>query len=284
MYSQEITRRHRSAIVIVLDRSGSMQEQICFGQGVMSKAEALSIIANTLIAEIIDRCRRTDGLRHYYDIAAVGYSNNSVEMLLGSEGFQSVIEIDRHRPAERRKAREELLPNGEWAMVEHSYTEWFEPKAEGNTPMYEALLCVRDMVAEWCEQPENRDSFPPVVIHITDGEASDCDHRELIDICNQIKRQATSDGNALLLNVHITANTHMPAIIFPMPDELVGAGRYVQTLADCSSIMPSVFDDEIRKLKGMTATPPFLGMGYNASVIDLLSIINIGSRSVNNLK
>lgn len=284
MYSQEITRRHRSAIVIVLDRSGSMQEQMYFGHSVMTKAEILAHTASALITELIDRCRRTDALRDYYDIAVVGYGNDDVEMLLGGDDFISVVELDHKRPETRITTSEELLPNGEWAMVEHRHTEWFKPKAEGNTPMYEALLRVRDLVADWCSRDANQASFPPVVIHITDGEASDCDHRELIDICDQIKRQTTTDGNALMLNIHISTDTHLQSIVFPMPDEMVGAGRYAQTLADCSSIMPTVFNDEIRELKGILATPPFIALGYNASVIDLLSIINIGSRSVSNMQ
>ena len=72
MYSQEITRQHRTAFILALDRSGSMQESVRFGKKVMSKAEAVSIIANALITELIDRCRRTDSLRNYYDVAVVG--------------------------------------------------------------------------------------------------------------------------------------------------------------------------------------------------------------------
>lgn len=284
MYSQEITRRHRSALIIVLDRSGSMQEQVSYGLRPMTKASILAHTANALVTELIDRCRRTDALRDYYDVAVVGYGNNEVEMLLGSEGFLSVVELDRHRPQSRIQTFEEQLPNGEWAMVEHHHTEWFKPKAEGNTPMYEAMLSVRDLVTRWCAASENRESFPPVVIHITDGEASDCDHRELIDVCNQIKHQATTDGETLLLNIHISTNTQLQPLVFPMPDELVGADSFAQTLAECSSIMPAAFDEQIREVRGPMTTPPFLGLGYNASVIDLLSIINIGSRSVSNMQ
>ena len=283
MYSQEITRNHRAAFLIVLDRSGSMQEQIRFGRTVTTKAAMLAQTAGSLISELIDRCRRTDALRNYYDIAAIGYGNGEVEMLLG-EGFLAIDEVERHRPESVTKSIEERLPNGEWAMIEHNITEWFEPKAEGDTPMYEAMLRVRDLVAEWCAKPENRDSFPPVVIHITDGEASDCDHRDLIDICSQIKQLGTSDGNALLLNIHISANDKLPAICFPMPDEIAPAGHYATTLAECSSIMPEPFNEAIYELRGRGVRPPFIGMGYNASVIELLSIINIGSRSVSNMQ
>lgn len=284
MYLQEITRRHRSAIVIVLDCSGSMQEEMYYGHIVMTKAIISAHAANALVTELIDRCHRIDGLRNYYDIAVIGYGDDKVESLLSRDGFISVEELYSQRPPQSIKCHEERLPNGKWAMVEHSYTEWFTPKAEGNTPMYEALLRVRDLVAEWCSQEANRESFPPVVIHITDGEASDCDDHELMDVCNQIKRQFTADGETLLMNIHISTNSHLPSIVFPMPDELIGANRYAQTLAECSSIMPGSFDEAICNLKGMTARPPFLGMGYNASIINLLSMINIGSRSMSNMQ
>jgi hypothetical protein len=284
MYSQEITRQHRTAFILALDRSGSMQESVRFGKKVMSKAEAVSIIANALITELIDRCRRTDSLRNYYDVAVVGYSNDNIEMLLGRDGMLSIDDLSRISPRRRTLSDEEQLSEQNSAIFQHSLDEWFTPHAEGNTPMYEAMLRVRDLAKEWCEKSENRQSFPPVVINITDGEASDCDDNELRDICEQIKRIATDDGNVLLINIHISTDSTLPAIIFPMAEELTGAGRYSRLLAECSSVMPSAFDSAICEMKGRGATPPFFGMGYNASIIELLSMVNIGSRSVTNMQ
>ena len=284
MYSQEITRQHRTAFIIALDRSGSMQESVKFGKKTMSKAEAVAIIANALITELIDRCRRTDSLRNYYDVAVVGYSNDRVEMLLGGDGMVSVSELEKLKPRQRILSDEQQLSEQSSTIFQHSLNEWFAPHAEGNTPMYEALLKVRDLAAEWCAKSENRQSFPPVVINITDGEASDCDDNELRDICTQIKRIATDDGNVLLINIHISTDSTLPATIFPLPDELVGAGRYLRLLAECSSVMPLAFDSAICEMKGRGATPPFFAVGYNASIIELLSIVNIGSRSVTNMQ
>lgn len=284
MYSQEITRQHRTAFIIALDRSGSMQESVLFGQKQMSKAEAVAIIANALITELIDRCRRTDSLRNYYDVAIVGYSDNQVDMLLGQDGMLSIDDLSKITPHRRILSQEEQLSTHDRAIFQHSLDEWFAPHAEGNTPMYEAMLKVRDLAMEWCEKSENHQSFPPIVINITDGEASDCDDNELRDICEQIKRISTDDGNVLLMNIHISTDYTQPAIIFPMVEELSGAGRYSRLLAECSSVMPSAFDNAIREMKGQGATPPFFGMGYNASIIELLSIVNIGSRSVTNMQ
>ena len=284
MYTQEITRRHRAAFVLVLDRSGSMQERIRLGRMNITCAEAVTLMANALITELIYRCQRTDALRNYYDIAIVGYSNDEVELLLDKQGFISIEQLKQMAPERSNVAFEEELPDGSSAMVTHSITEWIKPKAEGTTPMYEAMLRVRDLVGKWCAEPDNRESFPPIVINITDGESSDCDDRELCDICSQIRRQSTADGNTLLLNIHISANNTIPSMVFPMAEELTVADHYAHTLAECSSIMPEAFNESIQQIKGAGATPPFIGMGYNASIIELLSIINIGSRSVSNMQ
>ena len=46
MYTQEITRRHRAAFVLVLDQSGSMQERIRLGRMNLTRAEAVTLMAN----------------------------------------------------------------------------------------------------------------------------------------------------------------------------------------------------------------------------------------------
>lgn len=280
MYAQEITRRHRTAFVIMLDRSASMQGRVRFGRMMMSKAEAVAFTANALISELVDRSRRTDGVRNYYDVAVVGYGNDSVDMLLDEAGWLSVDALARREPRMSRISVETLMPDGTAAMVEHSRARWVEPHAEGTTPMYEAMLRVRDMVAEWCDKMENRESFPPIVINITDGEPSDCNDRELLDICSQVRGISTQDGNVLLLNIHITTSDTLPSVVFPMADELLSVGRSARVLAECSSIMPEAFAEAIHDLKGAGAVPPYHGMGYNATVAELLSIINIGSRSI----
>lgn len=284
MYTQEITRRHRTAFILVIDRSASMQQQVRFGQLLISKAEAVVYTANALISELVDRCRRVDGVRDYYDVAVVGYGNGQVEQLLGEEGFISVASLSRRTPPMSKIALERLRSDGSIAIVEHHRQCWLAAHAEGDTPMYEALLTVRDMVEEWCAREANRESFPPVVIHITDGEASDCDDAELRDVCSMVRRASTEDGNVLLLNVHISSDFTLSSMLFPMPDELASAGRYARLLAECSSVMPSAFDAAIAELRGGASVPPYYGMGYNATITELLSFINIGSRSITNIE
>ena len=284
MYSQEITRRHRTAFVIAIDQSGSMQERVRFGRHEMSKAAAVAHITNSLLRELVDLSGRTDGERDYYDVAVVGYSGDGARMLLDEEGFVAIDRLSRRQPACETLYSEETLPDGSAMLAGHSVQQWLLPEAAGKTPMYEALLRVRDLLAAWCAREENRDSFPPVVINITDGEASDCTDDELRRVCSQIRRLGTDDGAVLLFNIHISTDSTSPAMVFPMPDEIARANPYARLIAECSSIMPAPFDEAVREFKGAGAVPPFYGMGYNASITELLSIINIGSRSITNIE
>ena len=78
MYTQEITRTHRTAFVIAIDQSSSMQESVVVNSRRMTKAEAVAAITNRLIDELVMRARRDDGIRNYYDIAVIGYGNEKV--------------------------------------------------------------------------------------------------------------------------------------------------------------------------------------------------------------
>ena len=273
MYSQEITRKHRTAFVLLLDRSTSMQQRVQFGRMTATKAEVVAYTANTLITELLDRSRRSDGIRDYYDIAVIGYCADRVESLLPLDGFVSIKSLAQNMPEVSTVAFESELEDGTT----------IEPLAEGTTPMYEALHKVRNLVEEWCDNECNRDSFPPIVINITDGEPTDCTDRDLLDVCTLIKRTSTNDGNTLLLNIHICSDSSLPSVIFPIQEELSQAGHRVRLLADCSSVLPSALDDAVRELKGRGTTASYIGMGYNATVVELLSMINIGSRSITQL-
>ncbi len=279
MYTQSITRNHRTAFVLAVDCSGSMNERIRFGRRRMTKAEAVATVTNRLLFELTERARRSDGIRDYYDIALVGYADEHTLPLLGREGFHSIAEVAALGAEPRTEAAEYRLPDGSPALLDEvAVPRWVEPQAAGETPMYEALLDVRDLVAEWTSRPENADSFPPVVFNITDGEATDCNDEELRDVCRQIRSLRTSDGCVLLINIHIASGTDEMAILFPTADEASYGNRYASLLYDCSSEMPAAFDAAIRELRG--GVPPYRGMSYNASVQEVVAILNIGSISV----
>ena len=93
MYKAKITREHRTAFIILCDRSGSMAEETRFGGQVMRKAEAVACIINMLLGELIHRSRRDDGIRDYFDIAVLGYSGSGVQPLLPAGDRERFIGI-----------------------------------------------------------------------------------------------------------------------------------------------------------------------------------------------
>lgn len=282
MYARSITRTHRTAFVVAIDGSGSMAEPIRFRGRSASKAEAVAEVADELLFELIERARRDDGVRDYYDIALVGYGGDDrIESLLpGGAEMLSVAELAARQPVLRRRSEELRLPDGRIALRETTFPQWVAPRAAGQTPMCEALRRCRDLADAWCARPENAASFPPVVFNITDGEATDCDDEELRAVAAQIRSLGTADGNVLLINIHLAADEEGRTLFFPGADEPLGGNRYAQLLYDCSSQMPAPFDEAIRREKGPGALPPFRGMSFNASATQLLTMLNIGSISI----
>ncbi len=147
MYTQSITRTHRTAIILAIDGSGSMAEKIRFRNRQMTKAEAVATITNGMLFELIERARRSDGVRDYYDIAVIGYSGDDevYSLLPGGRELISVAELAAGEPPIKTEVIEYRLPDGSISLREIPYPAWVEPEAAGQTPMCEALRRVRDI-------------------------------------------------------------------------------------------------------------------------------------------
>lgn len=202
MYTQSITRSHRTAFILAIDQSGSMAEKLLFRGRQTTKAEAVAEVTNRLLFELIERARRSDEVRDYYDIAVLGYSGDGIVSLLNDP--EPLVPVSRLAALPVDFAEtvvERRMPDGEATFRKISMPAWIAPKAVGQTPMYEALLQIRDLTQAWCTNPAHSESFPPIVFNITDGEASDCDEREQLAICEKIRTIGTTDGKVLLINI-----------------------------------------------------------------------------------
>ena len=281
MYSQSITRTHRTAFVVLVDGSGSMGEEILFRGIRLSKAKAVSMITNELLFELIERARRTDGIRDYYDVAVWGYSgdNEVYSLLEGGDELISIEELAARPVTMIRQTIELKLPDGRTTLREVQTPEWVAPRAAGNTPMIEALRTARDLVARWIARDENYQSFPPIVFNITDGEATDGHEEELQSVARQLRTLHTADGDVLLINIHIGTGDER-TLFFPGIDEPLPINRNARMLYEASSVMPTCFEQAIRTVKGLGAMPPYRGMSFNASATELMTMLNIGSISV----
>lgn len=268
-YTATINSRNRTAFIILLDRSGSMAEPITFNNQRMSKAEALAEITNRLIFELLCRALRSDGVRNYFDVALIGYAGDDLQPIVSDN--------------------KDFIPITNFEKLAHVATthsgftlpRWVAPAAEGSTPMFEALLEACEMVEKWCARPENTNSYPPTIFNITDGEASDGDHADIAEICERLRSCKTSDGNVLLINIHLASTETTQSIVFPSSTDELGHNYYARLLYECASEMPSHYSQAIASLRGETTSARYRGMCFNASAAEVIAMMNIGSISLN---
>ena len=280
MYSARITRQNPTAFIFLIDRSGSMEEKMMFGNTLSTKAEVVAMVTNMLIRELINRCKKEDGIADYFEIAAIGYSGNEASMLLGTpNAFAKPSILATANVRKKVFSRELILPDGSSVINNNDVKYWIEPLSEGNTPMKSALELALMLTSRWCRKQSNRKSYPPTIFNITDGEATDGDYETLNELASEIKNLATEDGNALLININISSGLSDTRIIFPSSKDELPLSRYVDMLYDMSSVMPEEYNDSIIRIKS-GGHPPFRALSLNTSAADLIDMMNIGSRSI----
>ena len=280
MYNADITRTQKGAVVILIDQSGSMSEEVIFAGKTTTKAAAVASVANSLIDELINNCHRHRTIGDYFDLAVIGYGGESAASLLGSKGFRRITDVNNMPTATLVEPLSFRMPDGRVVESVAERRVWIEPQAKGRTPMGEALTMARKLLTSWCRH--NPQSFPPLVINITDGEATDATEEQLLLLAEQIKATTTADGGTLLVNVHIASeyDTVGPTLFFPSESEPLPVNRYTQLLWQMSSTFPEPFNATIGEIKNSATRPPYRAMCYNSSAGQLFSLLNIGSVSI----
>ncbi len=286
MYSAQITRKQKTAFIILLDQSGSMQEFISFQRRPVRKSEIAARFANLFIEELMLRSRRSEFINDYFDILALGYHGDTVEPILTDKIEFVPISKLYYKPAPHQTSyMERRMPGSGLLTISYlTYRCWVQPKAEGGTPMFAALMQCEKVAKRWCRRKEHRDSYPLIVINITDGEASDSDAQMLNNAARRIRETATEDGNTLLFNIHITSSddergTKFPTSMNEMPDN-----RLTRLMFDMSSTLPECYNELISEIKGERNTmSPYKAMCYNCSAEDLIKLLSIGTVSLDRM-
>ena len=137
------------------------------------------------------------------------------------------------------------------------------------TPMCAALDYVRQVAESWCAS--HPQSFPPVVIHLTDGEPTDGDP---LPYAEALKSLATDDGELLLFNCHISESQANP-VLFPNSEHILG-----DELAKALFRMSSELPDKLRgqaESKGVLCGTGARGMVFNADGAQMLLLIQMGT-------
>src|SRR5579859_4277786 len=76
-YQADISRSNPGCFLFLLDQSGSMSDPFSGGGG-HSKADELATIINRLLASLVIRCSKAEGVRDYFDVGVIGYGGKGV--------------------------------------------------------------------------------------------------------------------------------------------------------------------------------------------------------------
>lgn len=287
-YSAQITRNTPAFIMFLLDLSSSMNEKIVY-EGVLStKAEFMNRIINITLSEILCYAKRIDGYRDYFNIGVYGYSDDSVYNVLNrcrkSKDFYTVSDLITSDIPDVIYESLRVKQDGGSYVSTLKIREYVRSSAYGNTPMGMAIDVAHTIASKWIGSKTGLDSFPPIIINISDGEATDVSDEELRIKTDRLKSLKTNDGSLLMFNIHIASAQNVNSLIFPskLSEEQL-SNRHTKLLFDVSSTLPSKFYDEVAMLRGESSidclNPP-KAFAYNSSMNELLKMLNIGSISV----
>lgn len=288
-YTSQITRSEPTAIVFLVDQSGSMGSEMEFRGEAMQKSEAVALIINELFDTLISRCKKSEGVRDYFDVALIGYGGrNDEEANLLWEGelegreFVKISELDQNFLEEQEINVEQLI-RGQIKKTTRKIKTWINPIANGLTPMNYALQLAGDLLEKWIAASYGKDQFPPLIFNITDGEATDGgdDDSILLNSAERIKNLHTTDGYVLLINIHLSEENEK-SIIFPSSFKELPVDYNAEVLYNMSSEMPKTFCQQIAQMKKTDCMSKYIGMAYNADMAGLLQILTIGTNTAFN--
>jgi hypothetical protein len=272
MYEQTFSRTNPGCIVFLLDRSDSMKRP--WGGTTLAQGAARAL--NKILLDLCVKSTKEVGgsARHYFDVAVFGYG---VRPVAGGEGVESAF----GGPLAGRG----LVPipelfNSPLSVVEDPAMPgarvpvWVHPVFGYRTPMCQAIATAGGHVYDWAVA--HPDSFPPIVINMTDGLVTDdpYDGANLGEWAGRLTSIETSDGNALLLNIFLSADG-APEVLFPVTP--AGLPQPGPQLFDIASPLPKTMVANARA--SLVNVPDGArGLVFNAGFNTLVKFLEIGTR------
>ena len=137
-----------------------------------------------------------------------------------------------------------MVHDGACGVVEQKvkFPVWFDPEANGQTPMCEAFaaagLAVKGFIDEFPA------AYPPIILNLTDGLPSDGNPQEN---ARAIRKMTTSDGNALVFNLMLSKTAAGPDY-FPATEDFLSDNCAETPVSDVQPASPQVARD--RQVRG----------------------------------
>ncbi len=283
-YTADISRANPACFLFLIDQSGSMTQALA-GQPEQRKMDQAALALNRVLDEISLRCSSGMDIRDYFHIGVIGYKTDpaaaaALSSLLNGTTLQRpflpISQVVDLAEIEERQVRES---DGAGGLVEvtRKFPVWVRPTAEYGTPMCETLDIASQAIADWITQ--NPDSFPPIVINVSDGMPTDGDPTAL---AQRIMNLQTSDGNALIFNIHLSGVNTMPIQYPDREGQLPQGDEYAPLMFRMSSVLPESSRNQAASLD-LPVNENSRGYVFNADMMALVRFLDIGTRAASNL-
>jgi hypothetical protein len=238
------------------------------------KADVLADAVNRFLAELSIKCSKDEGVRDYFDIGVLGYGASVGPAFGGSLAAKDITSIsDVASNPLRVDERSKKVDDGAGGLAEQTvkFPIWLDPVTNNGTPMVQALGHAKALVENWMAQ--HPDSFPPIVIHFTDGESTDGDPTAA---ASAITSLSPRDGSVLLFNCHISSDS-APSTLFPDSDSAL-PNDFAKLLFRMSSPLPEKMRAAAEE-EGLAAAEGSRGFAFNADAVALIQFLEVGTRT-----
>lgn len=229
-HEKTISRANPGLIILALDDSGSMEDKLTGTSD--PKYKWVEHYCGIILNDLLERSSDVKGddvvVKKRYYILVIKYG--STPELWGSE------EMDIEAAVE---------------MFSHCGNSLGLGGQLGGTDTKAALEQAYDYLQKALATDRFKDSFPPMVFHLTDGESQ----TDASDIAEQIKQLSTNDGNVLLVNAYIGTQT---SLNYKDPSDFPG---YI----DVSEVGPS--QDNIRLFEMSSQAPESIAINLKSDDI-----------------
>jgi hypothetical protein len=271
-YSAEISRSNPTCFLFLIDQSKSMRAPIGGGQG-KSKADAVADSLNRLLYTLVLRCVWGQAVLDRFHVGVLGYGPKVGPVLGGPLAGKDLVSVSElARSPLRVEQRMQKIDDGSGGQVEQpiKFPVWIEPVAEGKTPMTATLQHASLLLAGFLA--EHPSCFPPLVVNLSDGEATDGDPEEPAE---RLCRLTSEDGAVLLFNAHLSSRTETP-LEYPDNEEAL-PDEWGRRLFRMSSRLPPPMQQSAKQA-GVRVGPETRGFVFNADLASVVRFLDIGTR------
>jgi len=273
-YTAEISRVNPTCFLFLIDQSGSMGDP--FPGTNRKKADNVADAVNRLLQNLVIRSSKSEGVRDYFHVGVIGYGSSSGPAFKGTLAGKELAPVSEvaMNPA-RIEERMKKVEDGAGGLVEEmvKFPIWFDPVSNGGTPMRKTMEMAHRIISGWLSQHPG--CFPPIVIHITDGESTDGDPAEAMQRLTELE---SDDGNVLLFNVHLSSNPNAKPVEFPAHAEGL-PDKYARMLFDAASPLTPYMLTVARSDYSLNLADGAKGFVLNADPIMVVTALDIGTRT-----